>query len=360
MNKMVSPFTMTPGIAGNARIETHFSDEIIANFESKESYKYLYKILGLRGSGKSVEYTNVMNHFSNEDKWLVYSLAAGGNPIQALISELSKEKFIDNKAYSQSVGGTASMSADVGLLSADADINAAISIRDNENYYSDESELKTMLKKATMQGYRVLVGIDDISKTDEVVRFLSVLGNLILDPRIDIRFICTGLSKNIEDFVKIPNLSFFVRNEGIKMKPLDYHSMAQKYRQLLSISHEDAVLLSRFTKGYAYGYQLLGELCFKHNKSVVDNEIETEFDEAIGPQYDLLWTSLTDAEQKLVKIIVNTESGNVSEIKEKMEGSSGFNSLRERIFKKHMLISPSRGKVEVPLPRFKEYVELWH
>ena len=41
--------------------------------------------------------------------------------------------------------------------------------------------------------------------------------------------------------------------------------------------------LALFTKGYAYGYQVLGELCFKYNKSVIDNEIETEFDEKILP-----------------------------------------------------------------------------
>lgn len=57
MHDKISPFTQTPGIAGRALIETHFSDEIIANFESRDSYKYVYKIVGLRGSGKSVEYS---------------------------------------------------------------------------------------------------------------------------------------------------------------------------------------------------------------------------------------------------------------------------------------------------------------
>ena len=73
MNSKISPFTRTPGVAGKAIIETHFSDEIINNFNSEDSYKYVYKIVGLRGSGKSVEYSLVMNHFRVENKWLVYS-----------------------------------------------------------------------------------------------------------------------------------------------------------------------------------------------------------------------------------------------------------------------------------------------
>ena len=336
MNKTgVSPFTMTPGIAGNALIQTHFSDEIIMNFETDQSCKYVYKIVGLRGSGKSVEYSHVVNYFRKRDKWLAYALSAGGNPVQTLISEM------------------------LGL-SADAGINTSVNISENPKYYSDEAELKEMIKKAAKMGYHILIGIDDIAKTDEMIRFLSILGTILMEPEQNVRFICTGLSKNIEDFVNVPHLSFFVRNESIKMKPLEPHSMTQKYRQLLGISREDAINLARFTKGYAYGYQVLGELCFKNGKSVIDENLAEDFDDAIGPQYDLIWSTLTDAEQELVRIIVNLDSGSVAEIKDKMGKESGFASLRDRLLKKHVLISATRGSVEVPLPRFKEYVNTWH
>ncbi|MCR5098776.1 MAG: hypothetical protein K6B14_07505 [Lachnospiraceae bacterium] len=360
MRKTISPFTSTPGIAGNALIDTHFSDEIIMNFDSPESSKYVYKIVGLRGSGKSVEYSIVMNHFREEKGWLVYSLSAGGNPVQTLISGLGKERFINSKLIRQTIGGDASVEGGTAIISGAAGFKSEINIQENDHYYSDEAELKEMISKATKKGYRVLLGVDDIAKTDEMVRFLSILGDVIMEKGMDVRFICTGLWKNIEDFVNVPHISFFVRAESITVKPLDYHSMAQKYRQLLGIKHEEAVRLSQFTKGYAYAYQILGDACFRQSKSTIDDEIETEFDEDIGPQYDLIWQTLTDAEQKLVRIILEDESGAVSGIKEKMEQTSSFDSLRDRLKKKHIIVSPSRGTVEIPLPRFKEYVELWH
>ena len=335
MNSKISPFTRTPGVAGKAIIETHFSDEIINNFNSDDSYKYVYKIVGLRGSGKSVEYSLVMNHFRGEKKWLVYSLSAGGNPIQTLISELSRIDFINNK-------------------------KGTINISENENYYSEEATLKGMLEKVSKEKYNVLVGVDDIAKTEEMAEFLSILGTLIMDPNINIRFICTGLSKNIEDFVNLPHLSFFARNESITMQALNLHSMSQKYRQLLGISHEDAVALSKFTKGYAYGYQVLGEICFNHQKYVIDEEIEAEFDETIGSQYDLIWTTMTQSEQDFIKIVTNTDTHAVADIKRAMNNTNSFNSLRDRLIKKHILVSPSYGCLEVPLPRFKEYVNIWH
>ena len=360
MNSKISPFTRTPGVAGKAIIETHFSDEIINNFNSEDSYKYVYKIVGLRGSGKSVEYSLVMNHFRGEKKWLVYSLSAGGNPIQTLISELSRIDFINNKKVSQSIGGNIDASGNVGVLSAGVQAQGTINISENENYYSEEATLKGMLEKVSKEKYNVLVGVDDIAKTEEMAEFLSILGTLIMDPNINIRFICTGLTKNIEDFVNLPHLSFFARNESITMQALNLHSMSQKYRQLLGISHEDAAALSKFTKGYAYGYQVLGEICFNHQKYVIDEEIEAEFDETIGSQYDLIWTTMTQSEQDFIKIVTNTDTHAVADIKRAMSNTNSFNSLRDRLIKKHILVSPSYGCLEVPLPRFKEYVNIWH
>lgn len=47
-------------------------------------------------------------------------------------------------------------------------------------------------------------------------------------------------------------------------------------------------------------------------KSEVDDEVAEAFDEMIGPQYDLIWSAFTEAEQELIRIIVNTDSGSVA------------------------------------------------
>ncbi len=143
------------------------------------------------------------------------------------------------------------------------------------------------------------------------------------------------------------------------MKPLDLHAIVHQYRELLQATREQAVALARFTEGYAYAYQVLGELCFKADKNEIDEKIENDFDDAMAPQYDLIWGTLTEAEQELVKIILNSNSGSVKEIRERMQKPSGFASLRDRLIKKHILLSEPRGVVSVPLPRFKEYVEIW-
>lgn len=244
-------------------------------------------------------------------------------------------------------------------FSANLSAEKTISSTDNTHYYSEEATFREMLSQAKKNGYRILIGVDDIARSEDMVRFLSVLGAVLLEKDTDIRFICTGLSKNIEDFVSLPHLSFFVRNESIVMRPLDLHAIVHRYRDLLQATREQAVALARFTEGYAYAYQVLGELCFKADKNEIDEKIENDFDDAMAPQYDLIWGTLTEAEQELVKIILSCNSGSVKEIKEKMQKPSGFASLRDRLIKKHILLSESRGVISIPLPRFREYVEIW-
>ncbi len=74
--KKTDPFTRTPGVAGAAFIDMHYADEIIESFEDDHSSKYVYKIVGLRGSGKSVEYRKIVNSFADKEGWLVYTLSA--------------------------------------------------------------------------------------------------------------------------------------------------------------------------------------------------------------------------------------------------------------------------------------------
>ena len=359
MNVKISPFTCTPGLAGQAFINMHYADEIIANFESESSQKYVYKIVGLRGSGKSVEYSVVCEYFRNKPNWLVYTLSAGGNPTQMLISSLASQKFIEEKIYTTEITAGASAGANVLIANGEATATISKSSTYNANYYSEEAALKDMITKATAKKYKILIGIDDIAKTDNMIKFLSILNDMIIDKDKEIYLVCTGLAKNIEDFVSVPHLSFFVRNESMEISKLNLHEIAYKYQELLFIEQEEAIKLAKFTKGYAYAYQVLGEIYYKKKDKESLEDLLPMFDRVIGPQYDLIWQTLTDAEQDFIKIIVDSDTGKLEDIKEKMTSPSSYNSLRDRLVRKHILDTSRRGYLFVNLPRFKEYVDYW-
>ena len=357
----INPFTRTPGVAGAAFIDMHYADEIIKNFESDYSSKYIYKIVGLRGSGKSVEYSKIIKSFTEKKGWLVYTLSAAGNPTETLIAKLSKEYFIDDKVHSTSVSAGGSAEANGVILKGSADMEVTRTTQSNARYYSSEAELSEMIQKANDKDYKILVGIDDIAKTPEMVKFLSIWGSMLLEGKKHIYLVCTGLAKNIEDFTDEPNLTFFKRSEPIETGPLSRFDIALMYRKLLGVNEEEAVKLSKFTCGYAYAYQVLGSLYFDKRKQDSLETITPEFDKIIfGDSYDLIWRSLTVAEQELVKLIVLSESGKVSDIKADMANPQSFDTLRQRLRNKHLINTEDRGYVRVDLPRFKEYIQLWH
>lgn len=192
-----------------------------------------------------------------------------------------------------------------------------------------------------------------------MIKFLSIVGNILLENDNNLYLLCTGLSKNIEDFTNEPHLSFFVRSEVVEMPNLNLHDIAYEYQHLLSIGQVEAVNLAKITKGYAYGYQVLGEVYYKKEKDDDIEDLLIKFDRIVGSQYDLIWNSLSIGEQELVKIIVNEDSGRVGDIQAKMSNPKSFASYRDRLIKKHILNTEMRGYVNINLPRFREYVQLW-
>lgn len=196
-----TPFIRAPGTAGAAFFDRHYADEIIANFESDLSSRYVYKIIGLRKSGKSAELRKVIHTLSKRQDWLVYLLSPADDLIAALIAKLRQEPLASRKWSSAS----ASAEAESGTSE-----NMPLS-------YSSETELSQMIQAANDNGFKVLVGIDDIAASPEAVRFLSLWNAMMLESEKQLYFVCAGLPENIEALADAPNLGFFRRSDTIEI-----------------------------------------------------------------------------------------------------------------------------------------------
>ena len=219
MNKEIDPFTRTPGIAGKAYIDNGIADEILTNFCDDDSAKMVYKITGLRGSGKSVEYSKVIRTLKEDKKWLVYPLSVSGNVVSTLISKLSMEKFIDSDFSKLEISSTTSVGGSAFVVKGDEAISVKKTTQKDEHYYSEEAILVNMITAANKKGFKVLIGIDDISKTPDVVNLLSMIDSMILEG-LKIYLIVTGLTENIEEFSSVDNLTFFKRSDSKEIKTL--------------------------------------------------------------------------------------------------------------------------------------------
>ena len=359
MAKKTDPFTRTPGIAGKAYIDNGIADEIIENFRSEESAKYVYKITGLRGSGKSVEYSKVIRTLKEDKKWLVYPLSASGEAVPTLISKLSMEKFIDSKEITTSVSSTTSVGGNAVVVSGNESINIQKTFTDKEQFYSPEATLTKMISIANEKDYRVLIGIDDISKTPEIVRLLSIIGSMLLEG-LSVYLLVTGLSENIEDFSSESNLTFFMRADSREIKTLNRFDITYMYEKLLGLDSKEAKRMESISKGYAYAYQVLGTLYFNKKDGETIEDIMPEFERIMFKDtYDLIWKSLTKGEKEVVRCIFKTQDGRAEDIKALMKNPASYSVYRNRLMNKHLVNGDTRGYLSIGLPMFDKFVEIW-
>ncbi|RKM63100.1 hypothetical protein D6856_02975 [Butyrivibrio sp. XB500-5] len=359
MEKRVDPFTRTPGIAGAAYIDTKIADEIIDNFTSDESSKYVYKITGLRGAGKSVEYGKVIRTLKDNKKWLVYPLSAAGDVVKTLISKMSMESFIDSKSRTTEVSSSVSASGDIYVASGKGEVNIGKKIAENEHYYSDEATLVKMVSEANKKKYNVLVGVDDISKTPEMVKLLSMIGSMILEG-MRIYLVVTGLAENIEEFSSEKNLTFFKRADELEIKGLNKFDITAMYQKLLKIDALEAKKIEEETKGYAYAYQVLGSLYYGKQKNETISDLIPEFERILfRDSYDLVWKSLSKGEKEVIRCICRTKDGKAEDIKNLMKNKASYPVYRSRLLNKHLVNDEERGYMKIRLPHFDRFVEIW-
>ncbi len=359
MAKKTDPFTRTPGIAGKAYIDNGIADEIIENFRSEESAKYVYKITGLRGSGKSVEYSKVIRTLKEDKKWLVYPLSASGEAVSTLISKLSMEKFIDSKEITTSISSTTSVGGNAVVVSGNESINIQKVFADKEQFYSSEATLTKMISTANEKSYKVLIGIDDISKTPEIVKLLSMIGSMLLEG-LSVYLLVTGLSENIEDFSSESNLTFFMRADSREIKTLNRFDITYMYEKLLGLDSMEAKRMESISKGYAYAYQVLGTLYFNKKDGETIEDIMPEFERIMFKDtYDLIWKSLTKGEKEVVRCIFKTQDGRAEDIKALMKNPASYSVYRDRLMNKHLVNGDTRGYLSIGLPMFDKFVEIW-
>ena len=277
----------------------------------------VYKITGVRGSGKTVILAKIETEMKSKENtkkgWLVYDLNPNRDMLMQMAAMLSKDNFSANILGSGSgVGYTSGedMFFDVGV------------------------EIEQMLKKAQEKKKKILIGIDEVSKTGEMIKFASEYGKW-LRAGYPVYLVCTGLYENIQEVSNVKNLTFFQRATTIKTEPLNYVRMSEMYKNKLSISMDEAQKMAKITRGYAYAFQELGVLYFKKKK---DEE-------------------LSEGDRELLSLLVDKEEYKREEILTLMGDRAGnYSVYRDRLVKRG-LIHTKQAYVALSLPYFGDYIK---
>lgn len=301
-NPFTTTFSKTPEYT---YIHTEKTEEILENFIYDNPSESVYKITGVRGSGKTVILAKVEEELrTNESRyinWLVFAV----NPARDILGQIG------------------AMLVKAGFGSQD--------------------------KKTT--------GIDEVSKSEEMVKFASEYGRW-LRAGYPVYFVCTGLYENIQELSNVKNLTFFRRAATVKTEPLNMIRMTEMYKSKLDIDSDEAREMAKITKGYAYAFQELGVLCFKKKEDESLEDILPKLKaELFAYSYEKIWEEMTEMDRFLAGLLTDKEEYKREEVLKLMgEKAGSYSMYRDRLIKRG-IIKTRQGYISLALPYFDEYIK---
>ncbi len=341
---MANPFSTTFGIEPLNFIQRETEAQtIFESFDDSFPSNSVYLLLGPRGSGKTVLMSSICEHYSSKDDRIVIDIGAKQNIIEKICSLLYEKGKLKNF-----------------FLKAEINFSFqgfSFSLKGKEPISSAFALLIKMLDILKKKNKKVLFAIDEVDNSDELKYFISDYQQLLRN-KYSVYLLMTGLYENISKLQNNQSITFLYRSPKIFLNPLPLKEMAYGYQKYLNVSLEDSVKFAKFTKGYAYAYQLLGYLLFNKEKKIIDNDLLKKFDDTLSMNaYDKIFSELSEKEQLILKEINSNKEVKTSSIMEKINmDTKTFSVYRDKLIKKGIIKGTHYGKIEFSLPRFKEFL----
>lgn len=342
MNAISNPYTLIFGKEPSQLLSRYPETfQIIDDFSSDPPSHQIFMLTGVRGSGKTVMMTSIAKHFKTEEDWFVIDLSPDLDLLESFAAELGEIKEL-NKVFRLE-----------GLSLALAGIT--ISLSNNAPVTDAKIAITKMLQIVKKHHKKVLVTLDEAVNNESVRKFASVF-QILLRQDLPVYLIMTGLYENIHSLQNEKTLTFLYRAPKVEMKPLNMRSIAQNYKENLSLTTEAAREMAELTNGYPFAFQVLGYLTWiqKGDYHAIINEYRGYLEDYV---YEKIWTEMSQKDRQVTLGIAQTGNGRTDEIKQVLGlKQNEWNPYRKRLLDKGIIVSNERGKVAFTLPFWKEYV----
>lgn len=349
-NPFTTTFSKTPEYT---YITTEKVSEMIENFSYEHPSESVYKITGVRGSGKTVILAKVEETLRSEENrekgWIVCDLNPTRDMLGQMAAALHKEGFGKTDTKSISVSASANVFGTGGGIGFATEKDAT--------FFDIGIALEEMLQNVNDKGKRVLIGIDEVSKTKEMIVFASEFGKWIR-ANLPVCLVCTGLYENIQEVSNVSNLTFFRRATTIQTTPLNKIRMSEMYKKMLLVDTAVAKEMAQVTMGYAYAYQELGVLYFKKKETETLVDLLPELKaELFAYSYEKIWEELTAMDRYFLQLLTDKDEYKREEVLKLMgEKEKNYSVYRDRMIKRGIL-SKRQGYISLALPYFAEYIK---
>ena len=304
---------------------------------------HCFVVTGVRGSGKTVLLTALQKRFELRDDWIVIELNPEDDMREGLAAKLYTsarvKKLFFEKNFSVSFQGI------------------SFSLTGKNPVMNVEDLLSRMFQEIKRKNKKVLVIVDEASNSAQMKRF-ALTFQMLIRQDFPLFAVMTGLYENISALENEKNLTFLIRSPRVTIGSLSLSGIATSYQHALNLSYEDAVRYAKITKGYAFAFQLFGNLLYE-NEGTPDSVILGDFDQQLETYvYRKIWSTLTPMEKTLLRFIKTNGPIACKEIYEAAGVTKEyFSQYRSRLIGKGIIMPADYGQVIFALPRFREFID---
>ena len=341
---MKNPFNTTYGMIPSSLVGRNEAySEIMNAFLNEDAIAKTYIITGIRGSGKTVLLRSIAKEIKGKKDWIVINLNPQGDLVSSLAESLYAEVRKNRLEFAWSI--------DLSLP------YITFKLSKKNEPMSAEKAIPHLLDALKEKGKRVLLLIDEVNQTKSFKIFVNLYQSLI-GSDYPLFLLMTGLYENVGALLSDKASSFLSRAPKIILAPLNLLSISRMYQKEFKASAKEADELAKLTKGYAFAYQVIGNLCFERHKAIIDEELLNQIDDYLFENgYNVIWKGMTNGEKKIALALAESLNGETSEVSRKAGmKESNFNNFRLRMIYKGYLASDGYGKLSFVLPRFKEFI----
>ncbi|MBQ9060915.1 MAG: ATP-binding protein [Firmicutes bacterium] len=315
-------------------------NQIMNEFCGMNSTPMSYMIIGARGTGKTVLMHEIANRFETSADWVVARMNPNVDMLDSLLHKLAGHKKLAPVIKSAKIN--------LSFFSLTMDIPSP-QIKD------EEEAIAEIVKGMKEDEKRLLIIVDEATNTDSMKKFASAYQNLI-GQRLPVYLLMTGLYENISKLKNEKNLTFLYRMPRILLPPLSLSLIRGNYMETFEVDAKTAEAMAELTKGYSYGFQLLGKLTWDSGGEYA--EILEEYRNTLYEMvYEKIWEEMSDTDKYVMFCAATTKGTKVADIRRATgQNPNLFSTYKDRLVKKGLLYSSRYGYAEIALPFFKGFV----
>lgn len=318
---------------------------IIETFTVPPITDQIFIITGLRGSGKTVLLSTIMQELTKYKDWIIIPLNPSNDMVQSFYSEL----YYKLKTHHIKIA------ADFSIPST----GVHIAMQPDQPERTIRSRIEQLLEQADRKKLHILVTVDEVSKNESMRQFAQLFQSMIMRS-LPLFFLGTGIYDNIEELQNVKDLTFLYRAPRITLEPLDLLAITNRYQAVFQMDDETAATLAKLTRGYSFAFQALGYTYWNHMPVTHVENVLPDYDQLLAQaSYSKIWKELSETDRLVCKAIAAHEGSKVQVIRKEIQmDSSLFGVYRQRLKIKGLLNTDTYGKISFTLPRFSNFINI--